>query len=87
MPIKCYCPVSIPPNSASCLQQLDAGNIHGFKLHFKKQLLTHVMAHIDSCSVIVLNAVTWIDKAQKVVNPVFYILTVYLLNSCNYFTF
>ena len=54
------------------------------------------MAHIDSCSsasvvtsgVKVLNAVTWIDKAQRVVKkPVIYILTVYLLNFCNFFMY
>ena len=53
------------------------------------------MAHIDSCTsasevssgVIVLNAVTWIDKARKAVTPVIYIFTVYPLSFCNHFTY
>ena len=68
----------LPPNTTSCLQPLDAGIIQAFKLHFPKQLLTHVMTRIDSCSsaseiskhVTVLNAITWIDKAWKAVEPV-----------------
>ena len=40
----------LPPNTTSCLQPLDAGIMQAFKLHFKKQLVTHVMACIDSCS-------------------------------------
>ena len=68
----------LPPNTTSCLQPLDAGIIQAFKLHFRKQLLTHVVARIDSCSsasevskgVTVLNAVTWIDKAWKTVEPI-----------------
>ena len=53
------------------------------------------MVRTDSCSsvsevsrgVIILNAVTWIDKAQKAVKPVIYILTVCLPNFCNHFTY
>ena len=67
----------LPPNTTSSLQPLDAGIIQAFKLHFRKQLLTHVIARIDSCStasevskgVTVLNAITWIDKAWTAVQP------------------
>ena len=67
----------LPANTTSCLQPLDAGIIKTFKLHFRKQLSTHVIARIDSCSsatevtksVTVLNAITWIDKAWKEVQP------------------
>ena len=49
---------------------------------------TSWLAKVDSCSsaseicsgVIVLNAVTWIDKAQEIVKPVSYILLyIYLI--------
>ena len=54
--------------------------MQAFKLHFKKQLVTHVMACIDSCSsasevstgVTVLNVVTWIDKAWKAFTKFFH---------------
>ena len=67
----------LPANTTSCLQPLDAGIIQMFKLHFRKQLLTHVIVRIDGCSsatevtksVTVLNAITWIDKAWKAVQP------------------
>ena len=69
--------IFLPPNTTTCLQLPDAHIVQAFRLHYRKQLLTHVMARIDGCSsasevskgVTVLKAITWIDKAWKTVEP------------------
>ena len=65
----------VPANTTSCLQPLDAGIIKMFKLHFRKQLLKHVVARIDSCTsateltkqLNVLHAVNWIARSWHTV--------------------
>ena len=61
----------LPANMTSWLQPLDAGIIKNFKMHFRKLLLQHIVARIDSCAsateltkqLNVLHAVNWIARS------------------------
>jgi hypothetical protein len=66
-----------PINTTSRLQPLDQGIIKNMKVHYKKRLLRHVLAHMDVVSlaqeviksVTVLHAANWIAQAWKEVTP------------------
>lgn len=49
-----------PASTTSCLQLLDAGIIKMFKVHFRKHLLSHVLALIDRC-----NSATELSKRRS----------------------
>ena len=68
--------VFLPVNTTSRLQPLDAGIIKNFKVHYRKQLLKHVLAKVNEegsnenastiCkSVNVLLAIRWIKQAWE----------------------
>ena len=68
--------VFLPVNTTSRLQPLDAGIIKNFKVHYRKQLLNHVLAKVNEegsnenvstiCkSVNVLLAIRWIKQAWE----------------------
>ena len=65
--------VFLPPNTTSVLQPLDLGIIQNFKVHYRKLLMTFVLAKIETCSsasellksVNVLHAIRWVGEAWK----------------------
>ena len=67
----------LPANTTSCFQLLDAGIIQAFKLLLRSNIYNPHHGSLDSCSsgsevsrgATVLNAVSWIDKAWKAVEP------------------
>ena len=66
-----------PANTTSCLQPLDAGIIKTFKVLFRKHLLSHILARMDSCNsatelskqVNVLHALNWIVQSWRSISP------------------
>ena len=69
--------VFFPPNTTSVLQPLDLGVIKAFKSHYRKLLMSHIVAKIDSAqsvkdivnSLTIIPAVRWIAEAWKMVCP------------------
>ncbi|XP_062511839.1 tigger transposable element-derived protein 6-like [Corticium candelabrum] len=69
--------VFLPPNTTSKLQPCDAGIIQTVKTHYRKQLLRHVLFHIDKASCVselakkvnVLDAIVWLRSAWDRVHP------------------
>ena len=65
--------VFLPANTTSMLQPLDLGIIKKFKIHYRKLLLTFVLAKIEECtnpteivkSVTVLHALRWVAEGWK----------------------
>ena len=70
----------LPENTTSRLQPLDAGIIKNFKVHYRRQLLKHVLTKVNEegaggsassiCkSVNILLAIKWIKEAWEEVGP------------------
>ena len=67
----------LPPNTASKLQPLQAGIIQNVKIYYRKQILCHVLCHIDvaSCAselaekVHIVDAVMWLKSTWDAVTP------------------
>ena len=63
--------IFLPPNTTSKLQPCDAGIIQNVKTHYRKQLLRHVLNHMDEAScaselakkVNILDAIMWLKNA------------------------
>ena len=70
--------VYLPANTTSMLQPLDLGIIRNFKVHYRKLLMTFILAKIEKCSsasevlqsVNVLHAIRWVADAWKSVSEI-----------------
>jgi hypothetical protein len=67
----------LPANTTSAIQPLDQGIIQAFKSRYRKQLMIHLLAKMDSKlsasqlakSITVLDAIYWIDNAWADTKP------------------
>ena len=66
-----------PPNTTSKLQPLDAGIIQNIKIYYRKQILCHVLGHMDGASCVtelakkvhIIDTIMWLKSAWDAVGP------------------
>ncbi|KAL4149420.1 hypothetical protein QTP88_003372 [Uroleucon formosanum] len=65
--------IFLPPNTTSICQPLDQRIIKNFKVHYRQQLLRHILSRVDqnveNKSINVLDAIFWIKSALKNIKP------------------
>ncbi|XP_019852584.1 PREDICTED: tigger transposable element-derived protein 1-like [Amphimedon queenslandica] len=69
--------VFFPPNITSKLKPLRLGIIKNFKFHYRRYLLSYILASIETCvpssevakTITILDAIRWISKPLRDVKP------------------
>ena len=63
--------VILPPNTNSKVQFCDAKIIHNVQIHYRKQVLHHVLNNTDDPKKVnIIGAIAWLKNVKDVMSPI-----------------